>query len=429
MDILLAIAKWLSDNIFGQAAILIGLVALVGLLLQGKSFSQVVAGTGKTILGFVIIGAGAGVVVNALFSFGPLWNQVFGITAQKATGMGTAKFIEQFGGTITLIMTFGFLINVLLARFTRFKYIYLTGHMMFWVSFVLVAIFYETLPGMSRTAMVVAGSIIMGVYWTLQPALTQRYMRMITDTDEIALGHTTGVGAFLAGWLGKYVGNPKQSTEDIKVPEWLEFVKDSNISIALVMVLAYVVGALLAGREFVNQASQGKMNHIIWAIMQGVTFAAGVAIILLGVRMLIAEIVPAFRGIATRIVPNAKPALDCPVVYPYAPTAVIVGFLSCFVVVVIAMFIMGVAKWYVLVPAMIPIFFHGGTCGVFGNATGGVRGAILGGIIDGIILSVGQAVVATQLARTVQDFILWGGDTDMFFWGGPLYALLKLFGK
>jgi hypothetical protein len=43
---------------------------------------------------------------------------------------------------------------------------------------------------------------------------------------------------------------------------------------------------------------------------------------------LLNELVPAFRGIAMRIVPDAKPALDCPVLFPYAPNAVIVGFLA-----------------------------------------------------------------------------------------------------
>ncbi len=53
---------------------------------------------------------------------------------------------------------------------------------------------------------------------------------------------------------------------------------------------------------------------------------------------MIAEIVPAFKGISDKLVPNARPALDCPVVFPYAPNAVLVGFLSSFAAGLIGMF-------------------------------------------------------------------------------------------
>ena len=66
----------------------------------------------------------------------------------------------------------------------------------------------------------------------------------------------------------------------------------------------------------------------MYAFMQSIQFVAGVFVLYSGVRLLLNELVPAFRGIAMRIVPDAKPALDCPVLFPYAPNAVIVGFLA-----------------------------------------------------------------------------------------------------
>lgn len=126
------VIKWIADNVFGTPAILLGFIVLLGLLLQKKTLSQVISGTFKAVIGFLIISAGANVIVGSLGVFEPLWKEVFGLKAQNLSGfLGQDKFNAEFGNAVTLAMTLGFLINVLLARFTKLKYIYLTGHMMF----------------------------------------------------------------------------------------------------------------------------------------------------------------------------------------------------------------------------------------------------------------------------------------------------------
>ena len=71
--------NFIIENILTQAAITIGLVALLGLVLQRKSFGQVLSGTFKTILGFMILSAGAGVIVNSLVYFGKIFQEGFKI--------------------------------------------------------------------------------------------------------------------------------------------------------------------------------------------------------------------------------------------------------------------------------------------------------------------------------------------------------------
>ena len=51
------------QSFLSNASILVGLMALLGLLALKKPFEEVVSGTVKSILGFIILGAGAGVVV------------------------------------------------------------------------------------------------------------------------------------------------------------------------------------------------------------------------------------------------------------------------------------------------------------------------------------------------------------------------------
>ena len=69
---------------------------------------------------------------------------------------------------------------------------------------------------------------------------------------------------------------------------------------------------------------------IVYAVVQSLTFAAGIAVILVGVRLFVGEIIPSFKGIADKLVPNAIPALDCPVLFTYSPNSVILGFVGMF---------------------------------------------------------------------------------------------------
>ena len=82
------------------------------------------------------------------------------------------------------------------------------------------------------------------------------------------------------------------------------------------MALLYFIACLFAGVSYVHESISDGQNFIVFSLIQGVTFAAGVFIILTGVRLILAEIVPAFKGISEKLVPNSKPALDCPYCVP-----------------------------------------------------------------------------------------------------------------
>ncbi|MCM3693546.1 PTS ascorbate transporter subunit IIC [Neobacillus niacini] len=426
--------KWFATNVFGTPAILLGFIVLLGLLLQKKSTSQIVSGTFKAIIGFLIINAGAGVIVGALNIFEPMWKEVFNLEASSLGNfMGQEGFNAKYGSAVTLAMTLGFLINVLLARFTKFKYIYLTGHMMFWTTSIFAGVIVSTVGDVSFGKLVIFLAIFMGLYWTFQPAVVQPFMRKITGNDNIALGHTSASVALLAAFAGKVLGNKENDSEKIKLPKGLEFLRDSNVITALTMGILFLVGAIIlstkdteGAKALITQA--GDQNFIIYSIVQSFTFAGGIAIVLLGVRMFIGEMVPAFNGIATRLVPGAKPALDAPIVFPYAPNAVILGFLGAFAGALIWLVVLGNTVSYVFVPTMIVLFFHGATAGVFGNATGGVRGALIGGFITSTVVAWGQYFMVKMLiSKTIPDTAMWAADSDMFILGPIIKFLAQLF--
>ncbi len=424
--------NFLMNDIVGTPALLIGLIAALGLILQKKSFSTIIGGLVKTATGYLIMQAGAGVVVGVLLFLGPIIQDAFGLVAPVTRGMPYDVFLSTWGGYSTAAVAVGFAVNLLLARFTKFKYVYLTGHLMIFGASCVMAGVLAAFPTIAPWMAIIATGLILGVYWTLQPAYMNKYMINVMKSEDLAYGHTSSIGTWIAATLGKYVGKPEESTEDLDLPESLDIFKDTVISLSIVLGVFTVILALIAGPQAVG-AFSGETNYLTYAMIEGFKFGGGISIMLYGVRLIIGELVPAFRGVAKVLVPGAKPALDCPIVFPSAPTAVLVGFLSSFVGFVVAMLIIGLAGWGVVIPNMITVFFPGAAAGVFGNSTGGWKGAILGGFIMGVLLAFGQLITGNMLANANSvTFVALDADPDTHLlpWIGKwVGSLLALFGR
>ena len=250
MDILNLIIR----SIVGTPAILIGLIATIGLLLQKKSFSQVLAGGVKTAAGYLIFAGGSGIVVGVLNVLSPVIQAAFGLTAPAADagGIGYPTFLATWGGYVTIAVAVGFLMNLLLARVTPFKYVYLTGHLMIVGAEVVMCGLLVTYPNIRPSIAIIVTGLLLGIYWTLQPAYMNKHMKNVIKSDDLAYGHTSSLACWLAATLGKFVGKPEESTEDVEVPTALEFLKDTVVSLSLVLGIFFVVVAAIAGPEMVN---------------------------------------------------------------------------------------------------------------------------------------------------------------------------------
>lgn len=373
-------------DILKVPAVLVGLIALIGLVAQKKNFSDVVKGTVKTILGFLVLAGGATVLVGSLNPLGGMFEHAFNIQGIIPNNEAIVSIaMEKFGAPTALIMAFGMVANLIVARFTRLKYVFLTGHHTFYMACMISVIL--TVAGFEGVALVFTGSLTLGLIMGFFPALAQRYMRKITGNDDIAFGHFGTIGYVLSGWIGSKVGKGSRSTEEMNLPKNLSFLRDSSISISLTMIIIYLIMAVFAGQIFVEATYSAGQNYLVYSIIMAITFAAGVFIILQGVRLILAEIVPAFVGFSERLVPNARPALDCPVVYPYAPNAVLIGFLFSFLGGLVGLFLLGQMHMVLILPGVVPHFFTGATAGVFGNATGGRRGAMFGAFANGVLIT------------------------------------------
>ena len=422
-------------------AFVLGLIALVGLIVQGKSAGEVLTGTIKTILGLLIMTVGIGALINALIPIQKMFEigipaagfQTF-VTFDEAVVSAVQSKVTEAGAAIAWTMLFGYVIHIVLARITPFRYVYLTGHMI-WIHAGAFAILFYSF-GLPLFWVVLLASIVDGAYMTIAPALAQPFMRKITGGDDIAFGHGQTSLNVICGWIGKAIGKPEDSAEYIKVPEGFNFFRDMSISISLVMLVVVLIGAILAVIQagvagFLKDISGGQ-NWVVFSILQALGFTAGVLVLLQGVRMLIAEIIPAFKGIAEKVIPGAIPALDCPVIYPFAPNSLIIGLISGTIAQVVAMVILALIGWPVPLPSMIAALFASGSGAIFGNATGGRRGAWAGGFLwcflGWFIISFAYKVQVFGDLATMGAVNLGFTCPDAIFPGIVIWLIAKIFG-
>ncbi|MEW4413480.1 PTS ascorbate transporter subunit IIC [Clostridium sp. AN503] len=391
-------------NIIKTPAIILGIVALIGLLLQRKSVGQVFSGTVKTALGMLVLGAGSSLIVTEILPFVDLFSAVFHLqgfaTSSEAVVGAMQSAVPVIASTSAIIMAVGFLVNVLIARFSPLKYIFLTGHMMWILSVAIAGSLYSA--GFSETMILVLGAVLQGMLMVIFPAIGQPMVRKLTGNDNIAIAHLTTLGTVSAAYIGGLLGDKSKSAEDIKLPESLEFFKDTSMSVSIVMGLFYLIVVIMAGPAAVAPYA-GETNYIIYGVLKALGFTAGILVLLQGVRMFLGELVPAFKGISDKLVPGAIPALDVPAIFAFAPNSLMIGFVTAVVGMIIGMVVSSAVFKVVPLVSIIGAFFTGGVAGIFGNANGGRRGAAIAGLIYGFLLIFGSA-----LLFTIFDYAAYG---------------------
>lgn len=448
-------------NILSTPAILVGLLALIGLALQKKPIEEITKGTAKTIVGFLVLTVGAGFLQSgSLNAFGDIFNYAFGMQGVIPNNEAIVSLgLKQFATDTAYIMCIGMIANIIMARFSRMNFIFLTGHHTLYMACMIAVIL--NVGGLTGFQLWFGGGLILGLMMVLAPAITQSTMQKIVKTDALAFGHFGSFGYWFAAQVGKKFKGSK-STEEINFPQRISFLRDTTVSIGLTMVIFFLLitgiavskGILEADPQTIlatypnlggllNVGAETQTHWAVWAITSGLSFAGGVYIILSGVRLIIGEIVPAFRGIAEKLVPNAKPAIDCPVVYPYAPNAVLIGFLVSFLGGIIGLVALGIIDKTLIpvaliLPGVVPHFFCGATAGVFANAEGGIKGCLVGSFLHGLLITFLPAICmpvmgALNFANCTfsdSDFSMLGiilGNIAQFIQNGGLFVLCIVF--
>lgn len=446
MNILMSAWSYFATNILQQPAWMIGLIVMIGYILLKKPWYDVLGGTIKAVVGYMILAAGSsGLVSNfrpVLVGLKDRFNlDAMVIDPYFGQNAVTAGVEEVFGKSFAMVMQLlliAFIINILLVRFskvTKLRSLFTTGHVQVQQASTAYWLILFALPGLATNniALLVVMAVVLGLYWAVGSNLTIKPTQELSDGAGFCLGHQQIMGVALFSWIaGKMhehdVKKGKEGSkklEDIELPGFMSIFNENMVCTAILMTVFF--GAILAvlGKDYLIGA--GFMNEgqsfLFYTLNICLNFAVYLAILQLGVRTFVTELTNSFQGIANKWLPGSVPAVDCAVSFGFgSPNAVPIGFLAGALGQFLAIGALILLKSPVLVIAgFVPVFFDNATIAVYANNRGGLKAALILPFISGLCQVFGSAFIAGWVGLAA-----YGGYLGMWDWAvvWPVFTVL-----
>lgn len=434
MEVLLKIWSFFAVNVLQQPAFMIGLIVMIGYILLGKPWYDVLAGVLKAIVGYLILTVGSGGLVS---NFRPVLvglKDRFNMNAmvidpyfgQNAVTAGVEEVFGKTFGNAMILLLIAFIVNILLVRFrkiTKMRALFTTGHVQVQQAATAYWLILFACPFLlhNNVALLIVMALILGAYWAVGSNLTIKPCQELTDGAGFCLAHQQMFGIAVNTWLAEKLfgkrkdGKDFKKIDDIELPGFMSIFNENMVCTSILMIMFFGTILCVLGRDYLVEQKFMKegASMFFYVIQTCLYFSVYLAILQLGVRTFVTELTASFQGIADKLLPGSLPGVDCAVVFGFgSANAVPLGFLAGFVGQMLAILALIVLKSPVLVICgFVPVFFDNATIAVFANEKGGIKAALLLPFFSGICQVFGSALIAGWVGMAA-----YGGYLGMWDW-------------
>lgn len=432
MDILMNIWSYFATNILQQPAFMIGLIVVLGYILQGKKWYDVLAGAIKAIVGYFILTVGSSGLVS---NFRPVLvglKDHFNLDAmvidpyfgQNAVTAGVEEVFGKGFGNVMILLLIAFIVNILLVRFskyTKLRALFTTGHVQVQQASTAYWLILFACPFLANSdiKLIIVMAVILGLYWAVGANITIKPCQELTDGAGFCLAHQQMFGIALNTWLAEKLFAKKdkkvKKIDDFELPGFMSIFNENMVCTSILMLIFFGTILCILGKDYLIAggflAEGGSM--VFYVIQTCLYFSVYLAILQLGVRTFVTELTASFQGIADKLLPGSVPGVDCAVIFGFgSANAVPLGFLAGFAGQILAIAALMVLKSPVLVICgFVPVFFDNASIAVFANEKGGAKAALILPFISGICQVFGSAFIAGWVGMAA-----YGGYLGMWDW-------------